>query len=95
MTKYRRTRVKRTKRTRTKTRTRRRTQKGGFGESIIEPVKNTSKSVINAAENGLTKVTDVIGNAATSIKNYFSNTSSTSATSSTNYVGGKRRRRRR
>ena len=74
-----------------RSRTRRRNQKGGFGESIIEPVKNTSKSVINAAENGLTKVTDVIGNAATSIKNYFSNTSATSAT---NYVGGKRRRRR-
>ena len=79
----------------TKTRTRRRTQKGGFGESIIEPVKNTSKSVINSAENGLTKITDVIGNAANSIKDYFSKTSSTSSTSSTNYVGGKRRRRRR
>ena len=90
MTKYRRTRVKRTRTKRkTGTRTRRRTQKGGFGESIIEPVKNTSKSVINSAEIGLTKITDVIGNAATSIKNYFSNTSST------NYVGGKRRRRRR
>ena len=87
MTKYRRTRAKRTKRT--KTRTRRRTQKGGFGESIIEPVKNTSISVINAAENGLGKVTNVIGNAANSIKNYFTNTSST------NYsTGGKRRRRR-
>jgi hypothetical protein len=69
--------------------TKRRTQKGGFGESIIEPVKNTSISLINAAENGLTKINDVIGNAATSIKNYFSNTS---YTSSTNYVGGKRRR---
>jgi hypothetical protein len=87
MTKHRRTRVKKTRVKRTKTR--RRTQKGGYGESIIEPVKRTSISVINAAENGLTKVTDVIGNAATSIKNYFSNTSST------NYVGGKRRRRRR
>ena len=76
------------RRTRTKRRTRRRTQKGGFGESIIEPVKNTSKSVINAAESGLTNVTSFFGNAATSIKNYFSNTSST------NYVGGKRRRRR-
>ena len=89
MTKYRRTRAKKTKTRRRKTMTRRRNQKGGFGESIIEPVKNTSKSVINSAENGLTKITDVIGNAATSIKNYFSNTSST------NYAGGKRRRRRR
>ena len=60
-----------------------------IGGAISGGVKNTSKSVINAAESGLTNVTSFFGNAATSIKNYFSNTSST------NYVGGKRRRRRR
>ncbi len=71
------------RRTMKRTMTRRRTQKGGFGESIIEPVKNTSKNVINAAENGLGKVTNVIGNTANSIKQYFAS-----------FVGGKRRKRR-
>ena len=71
--------------------TRRRTQKGGFGESIIEPVKNTSISVINATENGLTKVTDFLGNTWSSTKNAWNNLFSTN----TSYIGGNRRRKRR
>jgi hypothetical protein len=88
MTKHRRTRTK----TRTKNRrqTRKRTQKGGFGESFIEPIKNTSKRILDVTENGLTKVSNIIGNTASSIRNYFSN-SNTNAIS----YGGKRRRRRR
>ena len=86
MTKHRRTRNK-------NRRTRRRTQKGGFGESIVEPIKNTSINVINATENGLTKVTDFLGNTWASTKNTLSNLFSTN----TSYIsyGGKRTRRRR
>jgi hypothetical protein len=85
MTKHRRTRNK-------NRRTRRRTQKGGFGESIVEPIKNTSINVINATENGLTKVTDFLGNTWASTKNALSNLFSTN----TSYIsyGGKRTRRR-
>jgi hypothetical protein len=86
MTKHRRTRNK-------NRRTRRRTQKGGFGESIVEPIKNTSINVINATENGLTKVTDFLGNTWASTKNALSNLFSTN-TSAISY-GGKRTRRRR
>ncbi len=85
MTKHRRT------RNRNKNRRRRRTQKGGFGESIVEPIKNTSINVINATENGLTKVTDFFGNTWASTKNALSNLFSTN----TSYIGGKRTRRRR
>ena len=89
MTKHRRTRTRTKNRRQTKTRTRRRTQRGGFGESFMDPIKNSSKRILDVTENGLTNIYNGIGNTASSIKNYFSNMSSTGST------GGKRRRRRR
>ena len=83
-----------TKHRRINNKTRKKTQKGGFELStIVEPIKNTSISVVNATENGLTKVNDFFGNAWSSTKNAWSNFFSTN-TSSTSYTGGKRRRRR-
>lgn len=88
MTKHRRTRTKTRTKNRRQTKTRRRPQKGGFGESFMEPIKNTSKRILDVTENGLTNVSNVIGNTASSIRNYFSNSNAIS-------YGGKRRRRRR
>ena len=83
-----------TKHRRINIKTRKRTQKGGFELSnIVDPIKNTSISAVNAAENGLTKASDFFGNAWSSTKNAWSNFFSTN-TSSTSYIGGKRRRRR-
>ena len=83
-----------TKHRRINIKTRKRTQKGGFELSnIVDPIKNTSISVVNAAENGLTNATGFFENAWSSTKNAFSNFFSTN-TSSTSYTGGKRRRRR-
>ena len=83
-----------TKHRRIKNKTRKRNQKGGFELStVVDPIKNTSISAVNAAENGLTKATDFFGNAWSSTKNAWSNFFSTN-TSSTSYIGGKRRRRR-
>ena len=83
-----------TKHRRIKNKTRKRTQKGGFElSSVVDPIKNTSISAVNAAENGLTKASDFFGNAWSSTKNAWSNFFSTN-TSSTSYIGGKRRRRR-
>jgi hypothetical protein len=92
MTKHRRTRTKTRTKNRRQTKTRRRTQKGGFGESFIEPIKNTSKRILDVTENGLTNIYNGIGNTASSIRNYFSNTNTN--TNAISY-GGKRRRKRR
>jgi len=79
---------------RTNRRTKRRIQKGGFELStIVDPIKNTSISAANATENGLTKVTDFFGNTWSSTKKAWSNLFCTN-TSSTSYIGGKRRRRK-
>ena len=90
-----------TKHRRINIKTRKRTQKGGFELSnIVEPIKNTSISVVNAAENGLTNASVFFENAWSSTKNAWSSTKNAFSnffytnTSSTSYTGGKRRRRR-